>query len=86
MDLSQSEAAIMAHYNEKTRIAGGVKAGYLLRLESIRRLRNEDPQLDVEGGLGALVEKDLLQPTETGDRYYLTEAGAEYLSRRQPVA
>lgn len=84
MDLSQSEAAIMAHYYEKTRIAGGVKAGYLLRLESIRRLQNGDPQVDVDQGLSGLVEKDLLQPTEKGDRYYLTEAGAEYLSSRLP--
>lgn len=85
MNLSHSEAAIMGHYDEKTRIAGGVKAGYLLRLESIRRLQNGDPQLDVDRGLGGLVEKDLLQPTEKGDRYYLTEAGAEYLSSRWPV-
>lgn len=86
MDLSPSEAAIMDQFHDKTRIAGSAQAGYLLRLEAIRRLRRSSPEVDVEQGLAGLVEKDLLQPTEKGDRYVLTAAGAERLSRRWPGA
>lgn len=82
MEFSQSERAILRRYEEKCRIAGGARAGYLLRLAAIERLGEEAGGTGaVDGGLAALVEKGLLKPTEAGDRYYLTEAGAELLQQ-----
>lgn len=86
MELSRSEAAVLALYHEKTRIAGGAKPGYLLRLESIRRLGERTPGVEVEQGLAGLAEKSLLQPTEKGDRYYLTESGVERLQALPPAS
>jgi hypothetical protein len=83
MQLSESERAILRRYDEKCRIAGGAHAGYLLRLAAIERLGEAagGGAGAVDGGLAGLVEKGLLKATEVGDRYYLTEAGAELLQQ-----
>jgi hypothetical protein len=79
MSFSESERAILASYHDKTRLAGGANAGYLLRVGALATLLGGTAH--VESGLAQLADKGLVQPTEAGDRYYLTEAGAELVSQ-----
>lgn len=77
MSFSVQEGAILNRYHEKTRVVGGAAAGYLLRVEAL----GGDPA-SVEAALESLAGKGLLQRTEAGDRYLLTEEGAEVVGKR----
>ena len=82
MSFSESERTILARYYDKTRLAGGAKAGYLLRADVLKADGGGEV---VEAGLVALAEKGLLQRTEAGDRYMLTEEGAELVAQGPPA-
>ncbi len=79
MDFSAQEGAILNRLYEKTRVAGGATAGYLMR---IAVLSGAGDAADAQAALERLTDKGLLQRTEAGDRYLLTEEGAELVSRR----
>lgn len=79
MSYTDAEAAILARFSEKCRIAGGPKAGYVLRKRSIEYGWNDERRAAAAEGLGALVEKGLLASSEAGDRFILTEQGAQTL-------
>ncbi len=74
MELTASEAAILERYLDKMHMAGGPRAGYLLRRRAIEA--GVDPSLDLDAGLGGLVERGLLATSEGGELLYLTEEGA----------
>lgn len=78
MELTISERAIVNRIAEKARIAGGVKGGYVMRRRIFEPAAVDGA--DLEEGIGGLVDKGILQPTESGDRFYLTEEGAELLA------
>jgi len=78
MSYSAQEKLVIDRFIEKTRIAGGPKAGYTLRRVSIAYGRPDASELD--SALDALVEKGLLKSSEAGDRFFLTADGAEHLS------
>lgn len=76
MDLTASEQSVMQRFAHKTHIAGGAKAGYVLRRQAIVA----DAETEVDGGIAALVERGLLTVGESGEFVYLTEAGVEALT------
>ena len=78
MDLSTVERAVMERFYEKTHIAGGPRAGYVLRRQALAY--GGDLDFDLEAGLSALVERGLLTTGESGDYVYLTEQGVESLA------
>lgn len=79
MELTKVEQVILDRFAEKCRIAGGLRAGYMLREEAICYYKDESPELDFEQGLEQLVAKDLLKVNEGGGLYYLTAAGVAHL-------
>ncbi len=79
MELSAAEKVIVERFGEKARIAGGVRAGYMLRKAAVLYVREDYPGLDLEAALAGLVEKGLLKVNEGGNLYYLTAAAAELL-------
>jgi hypothetical protein len=79
MSFSESERSILNCYHDKTRLAGGANAGYLLRVSALQAQLGASA--NVESGLEELVGRGLVQVTEAGDRYYLTEAGAELVGQ-----
>ena len=79
MDFSNSEQAILDCYREKCRVAGQVKVGYQLRKRAMATILADETGVDLEVGLSDLAGKGLVGLNESGDRYYLTEAGAEVL-------
>lgn len=81
MELSAAEQTILDRYQEKTRIAGGPRKGYVLRRQAIR-FGHQGPEEELERGLGSLVDKGLLAPSEDRRFYFLTEAGVDLLGRR----
>ncbi len=82
MDLTTVEQVIMDRFYEKSRMAGGPRAGYVLRKDAVVCLGDEHPDLDFESGLEALIDKGLLLRAESGGFYYLSEAGSEALQVR----
>ena len=78
MDLSTVEQTVMERFSEKTHLAGGPRAGYVLRRQALAYGR--DPDFDLDAGLRALVERGLLTTNESGDYVYLTEQGVEALT------
>ena len=79
MDLTPIEKLIMERFEEKCRVVGGVRAGYMLRRESISYFQDQHPELDYGEGLESLVERQLLKVNEGGNLFYLSEIGAELL-------
>ena len=75
MSFSAQEGAVLQRYQEKTRVAGGAVAGYVMRTAVLG-----GDTAGVEQALESLAGKGLLQRTEAGDRYLLTEEGAEVVS------
>ncbi len=75
MELTADERAVLERYREKTHLAGGPRAGYLLRRMAIAK--GVDDSIDVESGLSGLVELGLLVSSEAEDFVFLTEKGAE---------
>lgn len=80
MELSPAETAVMQRFFEKARIAGGPRAGYMLRKQAITYHAERSPEVDFEAALAALVERDLLKVDEGGKLFYLTEAGVTALA------
>ncbi len=83
MDLTLEERVILDRFEEKCRMAGGPRSGYMLRKRAILYIRDDHPDLDLERGLEALRQKEMLVASEKGDLIYLTEAGAEKLKARR---
>lgn len=76
MDLTTSEQDVMDRFAHKTHIAGGPKAGYVLRRQALV----SSAEAEVDGGIASLAERGLLTVGESGDFVYLTEAGVEALA------
>ncbi len=76
MDLTDAEQTVMERFADKTHIAGGAKAGYVLRRQAIA----SGLESDVDSGIASLVERGLLTEAESGEYVYLTEAGVEALA------
>lgn len=76
MDLSQPERLVLERFHEKCRMAGGPRAGYMLRKQAIVY---RHPQVDLEPALAGLVGRELLKVSESGQLYYLTASGTELL-------
>ncbi len=80
MDLSAAERAVLKRYEEKTRMAGGPRKGFVLRQDSIRYGAVEGSEIDLGAGLDGLVEKGLLSASEDRRFFFLTETGVELLT------
>ena len=78
--MSTADRVILERYHQKCRAAGGPRAGYVLRRDAILYVADQHPDLDLESGLGALVDEELLKASEDGSFYFLTAAGVEKLS------
>ena len=76
MELSTTERAVLRRYEEKTRMAGGPRKGFVLRQDSIRYGEADD----LAAGLDGLVEKGVLAASEDGRFFFLTEVGVELLA------
>ena len=77
MDYSTDELAVLQRFSEKTHIAGGARAGYVLRKRALSVA--EAPGFDADSALAGLVEKGVLAASESGDFLFLTEQGVEAL-------
>ena len=77
MSFSETESEILDRFREKCRIAGGAKPGYNLRRQAIEAGVAEPGAEAMSQGLASLVEQGLLASNEAGDRFILTETGAE---------
>lgn len=79
-EFSKLEQVILKRFFDRCRTAGGPKSGYLMRVQSIGYFHQDASGGEVADGLDRLVEKGFLKPNEAGDRYALTEQGAEQLT------
>ena len=79
MSYSEAEAHVLSRFREKCRIAGGPKAGYVLRLRSIEQGWDPGGGSAAEQGLRELVDRGLLASNEAGDRFALTAEGVAVL-------
>lgn len=82
MELSIAERAVLRRYQEKTRMAGGPRQGFVLRRDSIRYGEGEGAAGDLGAGIDSLVEKGVLSPGENSRFLFLTEAGVELLTEQ----
>ena len=80
MELSPAERFVLQRYQEKTRIAGGPRKGYVLRQEAIRYGEAERAPGDLGVGLDGLVEKGLLSSSEDRRFFFLTDSGVALLA------
>lgn len=80
MEYTDAENDVLARFSEKCRIAGGAKAGYVLRRQSIEYGWDEARRVAAAAGLEALVERGLLATNEARDRFVLTEQGVGALA------
>ena len=78
MNLSAAEQTVMDRFAQKTHIAGGPRAGYVLRKQAVGS--EQEPDFDLDGGIAALVDKGLLATSEGGEWVYLTPEGAAQLA------
>ncbi len=79
MSSARAEEIVLQRFADKCRIAGGPKTGYMLRKESIQYGLDDELAAATEEALRDLVERGLLAPNESADRYFLTESGVEAL-------
>ena len=77
MDLSVAEQIVMDRFQQKTRIAGGPKAGYVLRRAAV--VYGQESDFDLDAALTGLMDRELLTSSEGGEWIYLTQSGAESL-------
>lgn len=82
MDLTTVEERILDRFHERSRMAGGPRAGYMLRGDAVTVLKDDHPELDFQSGLSSLVDKGLLLKSESGTLFYLSEAGSEAVAAR----
>lgn len=76
---SKAEQIILERFRERCARAGGVQAGYGMRVQAIHLARGAagvGPG-GFEAGLTAMVEKGWLKPNAAGTWYFLTADGAE---------
>ena len=85
MDLTATEQTVMERFAYKTHIAGGAKAGYVLRRQAIAAAAETGAVAEVDSAIAALVGRGLLITSEGGEFVYLTEAGVESLAGATPV-
>lgn len=71
---------ILDRYREKCRMAGGPRAGFVLRRRALLYVQPEHPGLDLEAGIAALEDQGLLKSNESGSFLFLTQAGADVLA------
>ena len=74
-----AEQVILARYREKCRMAGGLRTGFVLRRGAILYVQADHPQLDLEAGIGRLIDQGLLKASESAEFVFLTAAGVERL-------
>jgi len=74
------EASVLSVFKERCRRAGGLKAGFNLRQQSIRYNVPDEEKSACDEAIASLVGKGLLVGNEPGDRYSLTEDGVAALS------
>ena len=80
MELSAAERAVLQRYQDKTRIAGGPRKGFVMRQESIRYGEDAGEAGDLAEGLDGLLAKGVLSASEDRRFFFLTEAGVELLA------
>lgn len=80
MPTSTAEEIILERFRLKSRAAGGPRAGFVLRRASVLYVQEQHPDMDLQSGIGQLVEKEILKTSESGDYLFLTAAGADLLS------
>lgn len=78
MNLTTAEQTVMERFAYKTYIAGGAKAGYVLRRQAIAAAAGAESEVD--GALATLVGRGLLTASEGGEFVYLTAAGVSTLA------
>lgn len=66
---------ILERFKSKGQIAGGARAGFVLRRDSILYVQDQHPSLDLAAGLDQMVAEDLLKANETKSHYFLTAEG-----------
>lgn len=84
MSFSESETVVMNRFRDKCLVAGGARAGYNLRRQSIQYGMDATEAEAADAGIASLVERGVLIANEDGDRIILTQAGAEALGA-EPV-
>ena len=80
MELSIAEQAVLRRYQEKTRMAGGPRKGFVLRQDAIRYAEAAGEAGELGAGIDGLVDKGVLAASEDRRFLFLTEAGAELLA------
>jgi hypothetical protein len=74
---SPVERLILERFREKTHLAGGAKAGYVLRRHAIRAPHPEIPDAEFDAAFSSLLAGGLLAANEASPVVFLTEAGVE---------
>ena len=80
MTTTPAEQIILQRFREKCRLAGGPRAGFVLRHGAVMYVQHRHPEIDLEEGVASLIERGLLKASESGDFLFLSEAGVEALS------
>lgn len=86
MELSKAEQVILNRFRERCHIAGSVQRGYGMRAQAIRYVQPEHPGVDLDAGLGEMVQKGWLKINEARTWYYLTEEGVEQVKAAGPIS
>lgn len=74
---------ILDRYREKCRMAGGPRAGFVLRRRALLYIQPEHSGLDLEAGIAALEDQGLLKANESGSFLFLTQAGVDVLAEAE---
>jgi DNA-binding PadR family transcriptional regulator len=75
-----AELHVLHRFAEKCRLAGGAKAGYVLRRRSLEQGWDRARAGQLDEALDALVGRGVLAVNEARDRFVLTEQGVEALA------
>ncbi len=75
-----AENVVLDRFRQRCRVAGGPRAGYVLRRASILYVQKDHPELDLESGISELVSQQILKANETGSFLFLTAEGIDRLS------
>lgn len=79
MAKTSCESLILNRFFEKCRIAGGPKAGYVLRKAAITYGIDRDRDSEFDGCLAELVDRGVLLSNEASTLYFLTAKGVDVL-------
>ncbi len=80
MTETNCESWILNRFFEKCRIAGGPKAGYVLRKAAINYGIDQSRESEFDECLTGLVDQGVLMSNETSTLFFLTSKGVEVLS------